>query len=283
MSEPNLLETFRADAAPVRDRVLMGARARLVAEMGRPSPPRRRDRRALRRALVLGTAVAAAALVIAQPWQTRAGGDDVARAAAALAPKPGTIIHVRSVGHRIYSPFSETWFVTGGGAWRNRHGGENANGPCTVETGFDPRTGIFSTWDASTQTIDVRSVPASTRGRDSPSDPTAQVRRFVAHGELHAAGHARIDGRDVIRLEPAAHGTVWMQATDGKLLGYSRYFVDARTFAPVRWQISSTQWYDFTIYERLPEDQATLALTRVRAQHPSAPVHAGGHGDCGSG
>jgi hypothetical protein len=282
MPDPNLLDAFRADTALPPDAVRSEARSRLLAELQRPSTPRRRGHRA-RRMLVIGTALAAAAVVIAQPWQTRAGGGDVARAAAALALKPGTIIHVRAVGHKIYSPFSETWFVAGGGPWRDRHGGQNLEGPCTVEIGYDPRTGIFSTWDRSAGTIDVRRLPAGSSERYLPPDPIALVRRWVASGQLHTAGRTRIDGRDVVRLEPAAHGTVWLQTTGGKLLGYSRYFVDASTFAPVRWQVNATQWYDYTIYERLPATPATLALTSVRAQHPNAAEHAGGNGDCGSG
>jgi hypothetical protein len=51
--------------------------------------------------------------------------------------------------------------------------------------------------------------------------------------------------------------------------------VDARTYAPVRWQLDRTRWYDFTTYQQLPVTPANVALTNVQAQHPNAPVRRG--------
>jgi hypothetical protein len=84
----------------------------------------------------------------------------------------------------------------------------------------------------------------------------------------------RIDGRDVIRLVPK-HGKTFR--------GTMAYDVDARTHAPVRYEVNERQWYDITVYERLPASAANLALASVRASHAGTPVVSGSSsGGCGA-
>jgi len=269
MPDHDLLESFRAGAAPVAPDVRARSRAGLLAEIERGPAHRIR-----RRALVLVPLLAIAVLIaVLQPWHT--GGDDAtARAAAYLAPVPGRVVHVRMVGHRIVTPFSETWTAPDG-TWRSQFGGTRQSGAqCTIEDGFDMRTHQVETWDASARRIDVSTPsPRISRYYRSP-DPVTQIRGWLAQGSLRAAGHARVDGRDVIRLVPK-HGKTFR--------GTMAYDVDARTYAPVRYQVNARQWYDITVYERLPATAASLALASVRARHAGAPLVRGtGSGGCGA-
>ena len=229
-------------------------------------PGRRR-----RRILAMGATLAAAVVLLTvQPWQAT-HRDDTARAAEMVTLQPRTILHVRAEGHRIYTPFWEQWLAPDG-SWRDKHGGSSAAGPCTVENSFDADTHVISTYDATTHRIYRSTLRAATWF--GPIDQVAQIRGWLNNGQLHAVGHARIEGRDVTRLLP----------THGKdLRGVQAYYIDARTYAPVRWQIDATQWYDFTIYERLPGNALNDALTSVRAQHPNAGYHPGVRPTCSSG
>jgi hypothetical protein len=233
-------------------------------------------RRPRRRLLALGALIGATAvLAIAEPWQT-SGDDAVARAAAVVSPKRGGVLHIRSEGHRIYTPFSEQWTAPDG-SWREQHGGTDMSGPCTVEDGYDAKTHVLSTFDAGTNTIYRHTLSRAQIRFASQPNQIAQVRTWLAHGQLRSAGAALIGDRRTLRLVPS----------NGRrsLLGAIAYYVDARTYAPVRWQLNGTQWYDFTIYRELPGTAANLALASIRAQHPDAALRQGwgAHNGCGSG
>lgn len=64
--------------------------------------------------------------------------------------------------------------------------------------------------------------------------------------------------REVIRLEPADGGERPAEARVGSAV-YA-YVVDAKTYEPVRWEVSPTQWYDYTAYEYLPSHAQTRQL-----------------------
>jgi hypothetical protein len=276
MPDIDLIAAFRADAAPPSDEVRAQARGQLLGAIAE-TPTRRLAplRLPSRGWLALAAALGAVAIVmIAAPWQT-AGRDDIARAAAMVALKPGTVLHVRADGHKIYTPFSEQW-IAPDGSWRDEHGGSSAAGPCTVEGGFNAATHVLSVYDAPTRTVYSRHLGEAMARLSAYPDQIAQVRAWLAAGQLHGDGEARIDGRRVTRLVPT-HGQ--------RLRGVKAYYVDARTSAPVRWQLNAAQWYDFTVYERLPATAANLALTSIRAQHPEAALRRGWgrRGGCGSG
>lgn len=273
MRDTELLDSFRADAAAASDATRANARARLLDAIEHETAARRpRTRRPPRRLLALAAALCmAVVLVIAEPWQ--ATGRNVARAASAMvAVKPGTILHIRADGHNIYTPFSEQW-IAADGSWREQHGGSNASGACTVEDGYDATSRVMSNYDPRTNSTYHRKISLAL---GQLAAPISHLRGWLTSGQLHAAGTTRIDGRTVTRLVPTHAQT---------LQGVRAYYVDARTSAPVRWQINATQWYDFTIYEQLPATRKNIALTSIHAQHPHATQHRGwgAAGGCGSG
>lgn len=263
-----LYREFRAHVAPPTEGARAAARSRLAAGAGHARPPASRSRRW---ALAVALSVAAGA-ALAVGWPTdRAGGDSVVeRAAAALTPPPGRILHVRAEGHNIYTPWSEHWQTTTGPLRiRSRLGGSNAAGPCTIEWSYDAAERTMATWDASTRTIYWQRVDETTASQIGFPDPLREIRAHLAAGRLREAGRQTIDGRDVIRLEPAGGLQPGGEGREGDAV-YA-YAVDARTFQPVRWEISPTQWYDYTIYEYLPDDETARALLSLEAQHPGAP------------
>jgi hypothetical protein len=263
-----LYRQFRADAAPPDQPARAAALSRLEAEIGRRRGGALRWRR---RGLVLALA-AAAATAVAVAWPTDRGGSNsvVKRAAAALTPPPGRILHVRADGHNIYTPFSESWQTTTGPLRiRSRVGGQNAAGPCTIEWSYDAGERTMATWDASTRTIYWNRVDERTERQIGFPDPLREIRAHLAAGRLREAGQQTVDGRRVIRLEPA-NGL--RRASEGRVGdAVYAYLVDARTYEPVRWEISPTQWYDYTSYEYLPHDELTRQLLSLEAQHPGAP------------
>jgi hypothetical protein len=230
-----------------------------------PRAPRAWRRRAL--LLVLAAALTVAALAA---WPSSRGSSDVvARAAAALVPEPGSILHYRADGHNIYTPFHESWQTTSGPTRiRGRLGGNSAAGPCTIEWSYDQAARTMSYWDAPTQTIYWHRVDERTEKEINFRDQLREIRTNLAAGKLREAGRQTINGREVIRLEPA-------QAGDGPPEGrvgtasYT-YLLDAESYEPVRWEVSATQWYDYTTYEYLPSNEQTRQLLSVEAQHPRA-------------
>lgn len=262
-----LYRQFRADAAPPADPARAAARSRLEAEIGRG---RGRALRWRRRGLVLALA-AVSGTVLAVAWPTDRGSNSVVeRAAAALTPPAGRILHVRADGHNIYTPFSESWqSTTGPLRIRSRVGGQNAAGPCTIEWSYDAEARTMATWDASTRTIYWNRVAERTEEQIGFPDPLREIRAHLAAGRLREAARQTIDGRQVIRLEP---GNGLQRASEGRAGDpIYAYLVDARTYEPVRWVISPTQWYDYTTYEYLPDDEGTRPLLSLDAQHPGAP------------
>lgn len=262
-----LYRRFRSDAAAPAEHARAAARSRIGAE------PRRGRGGALRwrrRGLTLALAAAAAtALAVAWP-EDRGGSSVVERAAAALTPPPGRILHVRADGRNIYTPFSESWRTTAGPLrFRARVGGQNAAGPCTIEWAYDAAARTTATWDASMRTVYWRRVDERTEEEMGFPDPLREIRANLAAGRLREAGRQTIDGRPVVRLEPASGVAAGAEGRVGDPV-YA-YLVDAETLEPVRWEISPTQWYDYTIYEYLPDDEQTRRLLSLEAQHPGAP------------
>lgn len=210
-------------------------------------------------------------LALVTAWPTSRGRTDVvARAAAALAPEPGQILHYRAEGHNIYTPFQESWQTTSGPkVIRSLVGGSNAKGPCTIEFHYDEAARTMATWHAPTQTIYWHRIDERTQTEIGFQDPLREIRRHLDAGNLRETGRQTIGGREVIRLEPADGVERPAEARVGSAV-YA-YVVDAKTYEPVRWEVSSTQWYDYTAYEYLPSSAQTRQLLSLEAQHPTAP------------
>lgn len=223
-----------------------------------------------RRGVLLALAAAVGmALVVA--WPTDRGTTDavIERAAAALMPTQDQILHVRADGHNIYSPWSETWRMTAGPIMiRSRVAGSNAEGPCTIEFSYDAAARTMATWDAPTETIYWHRVDERTEKEIGFPDPMREIRAHLAAGDLREAGRQTINGRAVIRLEPADGVPTGGEGRPGD--ANFAYAVDASTYEPVRWEISPTQWYDYTTYEYLPNNEQTRELLSLEAQHPAA-------------
>lgn len=262
-----LYRRFRADAAKPAEGTRATARSRVEVELRRGRGDTRRWRR---RGVVLALA-AAAATALAVAWPADRGGNSVVeRAAAALAPPPGRILHIRADGRNIYTPYSESWQTTTGPLrFRARVGGQNAAGPCTIDWSYDAAAGTTATWDASTRTIYWRRVDEQTEKEMGFRDPLREIRANLAAGKLRVVGRQTLDGRPVIRLEPAGG---LQRAAEGRAGDpVYAYIVDAETFEPVRWEISPTQWYDYTIFEYLPDDEPSRRLLSVDATYRGAP------------
>ncbi len=273
---------FRAVAAPPTARARALARERFQQTTGRRRPTLRWRR--LAGAVVLAAAIAIAAMV-AWPTSSPTRAITIERAAAALTPEPGRILHVRADGRNIYTPWYEYWQTTSGPMLRrSRGGGSNAAGPCTLEYSYDEATQTMASWDAGTRTIYRNRINPPTGKRIAFRDPLAQIRQHLKDGEFREAGRKTLDGREVIRLVPAQPATTTPEAV-GEGDPVFTYYVDAATYKPVRQQISPTQWYDYTTYEYLADDDQTHRLLTIEAQHPGAPIVEGSPSkpSCGAG
>lgn len=106
-------------------------------------------------------------------------------------------------------------------------------------------------------------------------DPFAEIRRHLDDGALIETGRAEVNGREAIRIEPRDRTGLPDYGRIGELAGEVAYYVDAGTYAPLRWVVSDTQHYDVEAFEYLPETAENLALVSVPGAHPGAPVVAG--------
>jgi hypothetical protein len=137
-------------------------------------------------------------------------------------------------------------------------------------------------------------VPAMFRAPYSESDlnPTAFIRKQLAAGQARLAGRSTIGGRKVIEIDTTSR-------LFGDTVATARYFVDARTYEPVRLIVTAAvpnaapgvlplgsvvsfpyggytdkgeyvYRYDFTRFERLPASDSKLA--NIRAEHPGAKI-----------
>jgi hypothetical protein len=227
---PASLSRYRADLVAAIDRELEEAR-------------RARPRRTLARpwhsrwgALLFATTLVAAAflvLTIVAPWQSSRTILDRAQAAL-LAPSAGTILYERVTVHPIvFSPRGtvarvQLWVdgarprrfrMTFGGAWR-------------VELGGTLGTSTGLNYVASDHALHRAAFPF--RVRQSDLDPAAFIRTALRSGQAKVDGRATIRGHDVIRIRVNA----WFNAPSGRRLEpIALYYVDARTYRPVRFVI----------------------------------------------
>lgn len=193
----------------------------------------------------------------------------IERAAAALIPAQDEILHVRTEGHNLYPPWSESWRTTTGPIMiRSRVRGSNAEGPCTIEWSYDAAARTMANWNARAGTIYWHRVDERTEREIRLSDPLREIRAHLANGDLRKGGRQTINGREVIRLEPADGTSPGAEGRPGDAV--FAYAVDAESYRPVRWEISPTQWSDYTTYEYLPNTQETRKLLSLEAQYPAA-------------
>jgi hypothetical protein len=234
---------------------------------------RERRRRPRRLALRIAVAAAAAAAVSLGVLSALPGSGPsiVQRAAAALRPSDGTILHVVLVGtttgatgqtetvrletwHSSSAPYDEREVLTRDGR--------------TVESAT--LDGVAQLYDPSTNTIFVgpKATEAAPGKVGAPPAGDAEGDRYRAKilglldsGRIHEAGHVSAAGRDAIRLV----------SDDGSV----SLLVDASTYEPIEWRVSQdgiTAAAQFPVYERLAATGDNLTLVDLRSQHRGARI-----------
>jgi hypothetical protein len=223
-------------------------------------------RRRRRRAGAVAAAVAAVVVVVnlLPSGGDRPGGvapaSAVERAARALQPREGAILHVHMVGRQFEHARRdlrwehESWTLVGTGD--NRAIQTPSFGPDT-ETAY--ADGVESLWDDT----GGRVVEKQAR-RPEASTP-------AANGEFRA---------EVLAMLRSPRAKVTTQARDGRsvlriVAGQTAYVVDGRTYTPIELRTRGTAGgtvLRFVTYESLPLTAENEKLLSISAQHPGAPV-----------
>jgi hypothetical protein len=244
---------------------------------------------------LVGAGVAAAlALIVASPWDrgpapisAAEGAVILKRTQAALAFRPGRVLHLRTQTTFVLIPVSrtnrkvyervrtESWSRT---ARRYDSRSLLTYGSHRLESGltFEP-CGLYY-FDSGTGALyrDNR-FPPTPCGSGGFSDPAASIRRNLAAGKLEVVGRATIRGRSVYRIQESRK--YWLVDRDTTIL-----YVDAHSYQPVRIEseepgaLASARYRtireirDVLAWEYLPATSANLALTDIREMHPDARI-----------
>ena len=178
----------------------------------------------------------------------------VERAAQALEPRRGTILHMHIKARQFEKGRPdvrwehETWMRVGSGAMRTVQ--DQPSGP-VAETAVGD--GVESLWDAKRERVLEK---PSNAGADAFAGDMFRSEAL----ELLRSGRATVtELRDALRIE------------DGRLA----YIVDADDYTPVSLHTRGTTGgtvLRFVAYESLPLNAETEKLLSIAAQHPDAPV-----------
>jgi len=263
----------------VNQNSLPSSLVRFEAELGgaiRRQRSRRPRQLATRTVLVAATATAVALGV----FSALPGGAPsvVDRAAAALAPGDGSVLHIVMTG--TSSDFGGAPVSVRVETWQDTTAPYNSRevmiaGDQRFETGTSER-GV-QLYDFVTNTV---YVSATATKPDTPNDGSAKtgatsaspanqhvdryrekILSLLQSGKLHEDGHVTVGGRAAIRIV----------SDDGRVV----LTVDASTYEPIDWRVSDggrTAVAEFSAYEKLAATDANEALTSVVAQHPDATV-----------
>jgi hypothetical protein len=222
-------------------------------------------RRRRRRAGGVVAAVAAVLVVInlLPSGDDRPGGvapaSAVERAAQALQPREGAILHMHMVGRQFEDGRPdvrwehESWTLVGTGD--NRTVQTPPFGP-VAETAY--ADGVESLWDATGDRVVEKRSP---RPQSTPA----------ANGEFRD---------DALAMLRSPRAKVTTRTRDGAsvvriAVGQTAYLVDARTYTPIELRTkgrSGGTVLRFLAYESLPLNAETEKLLSIAAQHPGAPV-----------
>jgi hypothetical protein len=232
--------------------------------------------------------VAAAALLLSiTPWKS--SPSVLARAEAALRPPGGVVLHQKWVATTTSAEFactvrhrpSEVW-IDQAPPHRYRVRLNDAPPPESLNAGRralacwnGKGTELGGRLDAA-ETLEF-APPDELRPADArfghPVDLVAELRHALEAGIAHDEGETTRDGRTVrwIRVDPPGRPR---EPTD--------WYVDPKTFHPVGMEgpaaidipgrrfLALHVVVRFLAYEELPRTAASLALTDIRAQHPTA-------------
>jgi hypothetical protein len=250
------------------------------AERATTTLPRGAASRPRRRVAVVAIGCAVVAVVGLMVARGRDGGIDVvSKAAAAISPRSGEILHYRLDGVRIVTPYYEEWQIAGPPK-RSRgitQGSDRSGDPCLLETSVvldeSGTSEVRSSWDATTNTVYV-SPPRALPGPPILPDAFVELQKHLAEGDLVERGRDTINGRAAILLEPRDVSGLSEEGRFGDLTQEFAYYVDATTYAPVRWVVSRKygQYYDVPVFEYLAANPANLALVSVDGAHPGSRI-----------
>jgi hypothetical protein len=105
------------------------------------------------------------------------------------------------------------------------------------------------------------------------ADPVGELRAAITEGRAYEAGGVEVEGRTLERIgfNPPAAGTPTRLVDPRYVYAHSYAYVEPKTLRPVEVALNG-MYYRILTYETLPATAANLALTSVRAQHPTAAV-----------
>lgn len=229
------------------------------------------DRRRTRRRRVGGVAAVLAAVAVAVNLLPSGGerklpaavepASAVERAAQALAPERGTILHVRMEGLQFDKGrpdirwSHESWSRVGG---YDRRSVETSPEGLVAETASTQSA--MSLWDERGGRVVERPLPEAERS--TGEDPfRTEALQLLESGRAKVAGRRTVGGREALRI-----------------VGDDRsrsFLVDAETYAPIELRTRGTTGgtvLRFVAYETLPDDAASEELLSISAQHGDAPV-----------
>jgi|GEM_PF-6025466 hypothetical protein len=107
-------------------------------------------------------------------------------------------------------------------------------------------------------------------------DPVSVLRAAIAEGRAHEAGVMQREGLSLLRIDldlpkhPPADAPP-LPANAPVFHSESYAYVEPETFRPIE-IVFGRDTYRFLAYEYLPASAANLALTSIRAQHPTAAI-----------
>jgi hypothetical protein len=278
---------------PVRElkRELLAAAERQYAPVRAGREGARRRRRWLLLAAATLVIATAASLLSTAPWST--SSSFVERAEAALKPPARSILHQKwtvtttsfAYGCTVRHRPNESWLDQ---APPHRYRlllnvpPPPATSRLALACGNPKGPELGGTLDSSTTLEFAPPNTLLTRSRIGlPIDPVADLRQRLAAGTAHEAGRGTAWGRPVerIRIDPepgcSSQGCLWEPF---------EWWVDPKTLQPVgmmgiggmsepgRRFIRLRVVGRFLAYDYLPRTAANLALTDIRAQHPSATM-----------
>jgi hypothetical protein len=212
---------------------------------------------------------AAAALFVGSPWGTSPGF--LERAQAAVAPRPGTVLHFKVVMTenraecRVTHPAVEYWVdLTPPHSYRALEVKQTdiCSAGTSIEIGAvgDSRepTVVFRPPNTLATTLEWPNDP------DLDHDPWGNVRQAIDEGTAHHVGRTVLDGRPVERIRVDCDHARFPNCDPIDA------YVDPETYLPVRTVAGGRFVQDFVTYEYLPGTAANRALADIRAQHPDA-------------
>lgn len=225
----------------------------------------RRGRLVVAAVAAMGVAALVLGVLTAPPGREPATASALERAAAALAPAEGSILHTvaRSTvtdADGTRTERTETWAQTTP-PYDHRQVTYFRDGTReTASANGRPQAYLSSTNTISTLRPGAE-VPEPTGIDVGEKRLRDYMLALLRSGEAREAGRAEVDGRDAIRIVAPEQ--------DVTLL------VDARTHRPIEWRTvgenpRATVTTRFETYERLPATAENLELLSLAAQHPDA-------------